>query len=85
MVPLDLLKQYLQTLDEIMLCELLDISSEDLIEAFEHKIKTRREYLEKEIELYGTEDGGLDVARHELKRPEDLLFENRDYDPDEWN
>jgi lipoate-protein ligase A len=51
MYPLDLLLNYLKTLDEVMLCELLDISSEDLLKAFKSKIQERHKFLEKEVEM----------------------------------
>jgi hypothetical protein len=51
MYPMDLLKQYLKQVEETQLLELLDISSEELVEMFEQKIKERRAYLEKEVEL----------------------------------
>jgi hypothetical protein len=51
MYPLDLLKEYLKTLDEVQLCELLDIAAEDLVDRFADKIRERRSYLTKELEL----------------------------------
>lgn len=51
MIPLDLLKEYLKKLDEVQLCELLDLSSEELVEFFEERIHNRRAYLEKEVEF----------------------------------
>lgn len=51
--PLDMLKEYLRSLDEVLLCELLDISAEELVERFEDRIIKRRAYLAKEVELMG--------------------------------
>ena len=56
MYPLDLLKEYLKGVDEVQILELLDISSEDLILYFEHKIIEKRAYLEKEVELFAEMD-----------------------------
>jgi hypothetical protein len=39
----------LQKLDEIQILELLDISTEDLLAAFEDKIEKRRAYLEAQL------------------------------------
>lgn len=41
----------LRQLDEITLLELLDVSSEDLVEAFKSKLEERRGYIEKELEI----------------------------------
>lgn len=41
---------WLATLDEISLMELLDVSSEDLVERFEDKIEANFTYLESEKE-----------------------------------
>lgn len=57
MFPLDLLKQYLKSLDEVMLCELLDISAEEIIVMFEQKIIDRRAYLSKEVEYMQEVEG----------------------------
>jgi len=57
MLPLDLLREWLKQLDEVQLCELLDIASEDLVLAFGKKILERREYLEKEMEIVNLESG----------------------------
>lgn len=56
MFPLDMLKEYLRSLDEVLLCELLDISAEELVERFEDRIIKRRAYLAKEVELMGEVD-----------------------------
>lgn len=49
MITLVELKEKLKNVDEISLMELLDVSSEDLIEAFEDKIEERYEELQKEF------------------------------------
>jgi hypothetical protein len=56
MPGLDVLKQYLLQIDEVQILELLDLSTEDLINAFEEKIVARREYLEREMEVYIDEE-----------------------------
>jgi len=40
----------LQKLDEITLMELLEISSEDLVERFQDKIEQKRDFFEKDLE-----------------------------------
>ena len=52
--PLDLLLEYLKQLDETQLCELLEVSSEDIIEAFRDRIIDKRKFLEQEIEVFST-------------------------------
>lgn len=44
------LKERLKRLDEVTLLEVLEISSEDLIDRFEDKIEDRHEELEPELE-----------------------------------
>lgn len=73
MYPLDILIEWMKQLDEVQLCELLDVSAEDLIAAFAHKIKERRAYLEKEMELVIINpDGTLDSGSMETRRELDL-------------
>lgn len=52
-LPLDRLKQYLLQVDEVQILELLDLSTEDIVNAFEERIIKRRKYLEKEVEAIG--------------------------------
>jgi hypothetical protein len=59
---MDLLEE-LKHLDEIDLLELLDITSEELVEAFPKRIQKRRKYLEQK--LAGTEEGREDVEPDE--------------------
>ena len=56
MAHLDQLKEWLKTIDETQLCELLDISSEDIIDRFEDLIQKRRKYVEKEMEILSEDD-----------------------------
>lgn len=51
MLPIDILKEYLKQIEETQLLELLNINSEELVEMFAIKIKERRAYLNKEVEL----------------------------------
>lgn len=51
MIPLDLLIEYLKQVEETQLLELLNINSEEILERFRDKIKDRRGFLEKEMEL----------------------------------
>lgn len=62
MVRLDALKEWLLTVDETQLCELLDITAEDLVNRFEDIIIARRRLIEKEMEVLDSfiEDTELD-------------------------
>ena len=57
MAHLDLLKEWLKTIDETQLCELLDISTEEIIDRFSDLIYQRRKYLEKEMEIIALDEG----------------------------
>ena len=50
--PLDLIVNALKTYDETELCDLLQITSEDLLRRFEDRVKTRRKFLERELEVF---------------------------------
>lgn len=63
-MKLDAVKEWLRQLDEVQVCELLDISSEDLIDRCEDLIILRRKYIEREMEI-------LDSSTEE---PEELDF-----------
>jgi hypothetical protein len=54
--PLDLIVNQLKTYDETELCDLLHITSEDLLRRFEDKVRQRRKYLEKELEIFPDSD-----------------------------
>lgn len=43
------IKERLKALDEVSLLELLDISSEDIVEMFSERIEDRADGLEKEV------------------------------------
>ena len=47
---LDLLKELLKGYDEITVLELLEISTEDLLNMFEDRVIKKKKYLEQEIE-----------------------------------
>jgi hypothetical protein len=49
MITLDLIKERLRHLDEITLMEVLDISSEDILDRFEDFIEDRQEHLAEEL------------------------------------
>lgn len=61
MYPLDLLIEWLKKLDEVQILELLDISTEELLESFADRVKQRRRYLEKEMEVLDPSEGGDDL------------------------
>jgi hypothetical protein len=50
MLPLELLLEYLKRVDEVQLLELLNLTSEDLVDTFLDRIKERRKFLEGEVE-----------------------------------
>lgn len=50
--PLDLLINQLKTYDEVEVCDLLHISSEELCYRFKDRIAARRKFLETELEMY---------------------------------
>jgi hypothetical protein len=51
---LDILIERLRGFDEVTILELLDITTEELIERFKDRINARREYLFGEIEEFPT-------------------------------
>ncbi len=51
MSTLNKLKEQLRKTDEITVLELLDLSSEELVEAFAARIIARRAYITKELEM----------------------------------
>ncbi len=61
---LDLLKEYLKQIEECQLLELLDISSEEIIEMFEERIIEKRKFLEGEFEVLPIPQEQLDEAYH---------------------
>lgn len=54
--PLDLIINQLKTYDETELCDMLHITSEDILRRFEDKVRQRRKYLEKELEVFPDSD-----------------------------
>ncbi len=56
MTPFDILLERLKQYDEVLLCELLDISAEDLVDRFMDRIKSRRSFITKELELIDPAD-----------------------------
>ena len=77
MYPIDLLRQYLLTLDEVQLCELLDISAEDLVNKFGAKIRERRHLLEREVEFFPGSEGAEDFTESDYNEEDDM---ETDYD-----
>ena len=56
MYPLDKLLNYLRTVDEVQILELLDLSTEDILDRFRDRIVSRRQFLEKEAEIFDPVD-----------------------------
>lgn len=59
-MKLSILIAKLKEYDEVQILELLDVSSEDLVEMFSHKIRERRAYITKEMELEEGPEGDDD-------------------------
>lgn len=53
---LDILFERLKQFDEVTLLELLDITSEELLERFKDKVNLRRDHLFGEVELLVEDD-----------------------------
>lgn len=49
--PLDFIVERLKTYDEVQLCELLDITSEEILHRFRDRVEENLEYLESELEV----------------------------------
>lgn len=58
MYPIDKLLEYLRTVDEVQILELLDLSTDDILERFRDRVVSRRKYLEKEVEVIYDDEGG---------------------------
>lgn len=59
-VPLDVLIERLKQYDEVQICELLELTAEDLVLAFVSKIRERREFLSTELEIFDDSEELLD-------------------------
>lgn len=68
MYPLDKLLNYLRTVDEVQILELLDLSTEDILDRFRDRIVSRRQFLEKEAEIIDPTDFAADDL---MEYPED--------------
>jgi hypothetical protein len=66
MIPFDILLERLKQYDEVQICELLDISSEELVDGFVTRIRERRSYITKELELLDPDDGLADDFDEDL-------------------
>lgn len=78
---LDILIERLKTYDEVMLCELLNITSEDILERFRDIVAKRAAYLQRELEVFN-------IDAEELEDVSDIdgfeqESEPMDYDDDE--
>ncbi len=68
MTPFDILLERLKQYDEVLLCELLDISSEDLVDMFMDRVRKRRSFITKELELMNPDDlEGDDLGEDEYE------------------
>lgn len=57
---LDILFERLKQFDEVILLELLDITSEDILNKFKDRVKAKREQLYGEIEILNIDDPELE-------------------------
>ena len=73
--PLDLIVNALKNYDETEICDLLQITSEDLIRHFEHRIKSRRKFLERELEAFPDSDS-IDNEKEYDNGYQELDFED---------
>jgi len=73
--PLDLIINQLKTYDETELCDMLHITSEDLLRRFEDKVRQRRKFLEKELEVFPDSDS-LDNEKETDYGYQELNFED---------
>jgi hypothetical protein len=69
MYPIDKLLNYLYKLDEVSILELLDLSTEDILDRFRDKVIERRAYLQKEVEI-------IDPEEQELFLEDDYIDDN---------
>jgi hypothetical protein len=65
MIPFDILLERLKQYDEVQILELLDLASEDLIELCVERIRQRRAYITKELELMDPADAEADDGDEE--------------------
>lgn len=78
---LDILIERLKTYDEVMLCELLNITSEDILERFRDIVAKRATYLKRELEVFNIDDEELeDISEVDGFEPEGPSL---DYDDEE--
>jgi hypothetical protein len=75
------LAEDLATYDEVDVLELLDLTSEMVINRFMDRVEEREAYLRKE--LYGSDDGSLLEGRDSDNAGFGSHFDGYDYD--EWN
>lgn len=57
---MDVLREKLKQFDEITLLELLDISSEEILERFSAKVKAKKDYLMRELEIMNIDSEELE-------------------------
>ena len=72
---IDVLFERLKQFDEISLLELLDITSEDILERFKDKVVKRQQQLFGEVELFTEEEEEIDEYDG---------FQIEDYDDDDF-
>lgn len=77
---IDILMERLRSFDEVQVCELLDITTSDLLSRFHDRVLERQDYLESEVELLHE-----DIEPNEDWPSEEVSEELPIEDIDEWN
>lgn len=62
MSHMDILMEQLRHYDEVQLLEMLDITSEELLQAFGNKVWDRKDYIEREIEFIPLNDDDEEIV-----------------------
>jgi len=76
MITVNDLATYLKTVDEITVLELLDISSEELVDRFGDRIEGRFDYLQKELEeeVFDGEEERESLGTTQRESDQETLF-----------
>jgi hypothetical protein len=65
MPHIDILLERLKAYDEEQICDLLDITTEDLLAKFRSRVLSKKQYLESEMEILSGTDMELDTTGHD--------------------
>jgi hypothetical protein len=78
-IPLDVIIEKLKQYDETQVCDLLDITSEDLLIKFRARVVSKRKHLCSELEIFIGEHSEDEEPLDEYIDPEDFQ-EELDFD-----